>query len=93
MTYRSLLTILLFANFLLPSDFPAVIAQTPAAREMSDEPEVARQLMQLPEGFEAQLVASEPAVVNPLQINFDARGRLFVLCAALSANFAGTGAK
>ena len=49
--------------------------------DMSDDPEVARQLMQLPAGFEAQLVASEPTVVNPLTINFDARGRLYVLCA------------
>src|ERR1022692_1611816 len=48
--------------------------------EMSDDPEVARRLMQLPEGFEVQLVASEPTVVNPIQINFDARGRLYVLC-------------
>ena len=37
--------------------------------------------MQLPEGFEAQLVAGEPTIINPLQINFDARGRLYVLCA------------
>ena len=44
--------------------------------DLSDDPDVARQLMQLPVGFEAQLVASEPTVVNPLQINFDARGRL-----------------
>ncbi len=47
---------------------------------MSDDPEVARKLMQLPEGFEAQLVASEPTVINPIQINFDARAAL-CLCA------------
>ena len=48
--------------------------------DLSDDPEVARRLMQLPDGFEVQLVASEPTVVNPIQINFDARGRLYVLC-------------
>ena len=48
--------------------------------DLSDDPEVARKLMQLPDGFEAQLVASEPTIVNPLQINFDSRGRLYVLC-------------
>ncbi len=48
--------------------------------DMSDDPEIARKLMQLPEGFEVQLVASEPTVVNPIQINFDSRGRLYVLC-------------
>ena len=48
--------------------------------DMSDDPEVARKLMQLPEGFEVQFVAGEPTVVNPIQINFDSRGRLYVLC-------------
>jgi len=48
--------------------------------DMSDDPEVARRLMQLPDGFEVQLVASEPTVINPIQINFDSRGRLYVLC-------------
>src|SRR3954464_11251272 len=48
--------------------------------DLSDDPEVARKLMQLPDGFEVQLVASEPTVVNPIQINFDSRGRLHVLC-------------
>ncbi len=48
--------------------------------DMSDDPEVARMLMQVPDGFEVQLVASEPTIVNPIQINFDSRGRLYVLC-------------
>ncbi len=55
-------------------------AQNTPPRDMSDDPEVARQLMQLPEGFEAQLVASDPTIINPIQMNFDAKGRLFVLC-------------
>ncbi|MSQ94268.1 MAG: c-type cytochrome [Gemmataceae bacterium] len=57
-----------------------VAAQKSPLNDLSDDPEVARQLMQLPEGFEVQLVASEPTVINPIQINFDARGRLYVLC-------------
>lgn len=32
----------------------------------------------VPEGFEIELVASEPEIGNPLSINFDARGRLWV---------------
>jgi glucose/arabinose dehydrogenase len=53
----------------------------PAPRpEMSDDPEIERQLLSLPAGFEIQLVASEPAVINPVQINFDPAGRLWVLC-------------
>ena len=47
---------------------------------MSDDPEVERQLLQLPEGFEIQLYASEPTVINPVTISFDPQGRLWVLC-------------
>jgi putative heme-binding domain-containing protein len=47
---------------------------------MSDDPAVEKQLLSLPPGFELQLVASEPAVINPVQINFDPAGRLWVLC-------------
>ena len=32
----------------------------------------------LPEGFEIQLVLSEPMIGQPMNINFDARGRLWV---------------
>ena len=49
--------------------------------DLSDDPEAERRLMQLPDGFEMQLVASEPAIVNPLSMNFDTQGRLWVLCA------------
>ncbi|MEI7687615.1 MAG: sorbosone dehydrogenase, partial [Planctomycetota bacterium] len=45
-----------------------------------DDPEFERDLLTLPPGFELQLVASEPAIINPVQINFDPQGRLWVLC-------------
>ena len=35
--------------------------------------------MQVPEGFEVQLVASEPLVLQPVAIEFDDRGRLWVI--------------
>jgi len=57
------------------------IAQEKTVPEMSDDPEVQRQLTQVADGFELQLVASEPVVVNPIQMNFDTQGRLWVLCA------------
>lgn len=44
-------------------------ALTPAAEQKS---------FRLPPGFEAQLVASEPAIGKPIQIAFDAKGRLWV---------------
>jgi len=61
------------------------VADLPAAGkaddDMSDDAEIERRLMDLPPGFEIQLVASEPDVVNPIQMSFDARGRLWVICA------------
>ena len=41
-------------------------------------PEEERQGFKLPEGFEIQLVASEPDIGKPLNISFDAQGRLWV---------------
>jgi hypothetical protein len=67
------------------------VAQDKPAPEMSDDPEVQRQLTQVADGFELQLVASEPTVINPIQMNFDTQGRLWVLCAPpLSADLAGS---
>lgn len=34
----------------------------------------------VPEGFEATLFASDPAIAKPIQMNFDARGRLWLAC-------------
>jgi putative heme-binding domain-containing protein len=41
-------------------------------------PEEERKTFKLPPGFEAQLVASEPDITKPMQIAFDAKGRLWV---------------
>jgi putative heme-binding domain-containing protein len=49
--------------------------------DMSDDPEAERRLTDLPAGFEMQLVAAEPAVINPISMNFDPQGRLWVACA------------
>jgi putative heme-binding domain-containing protein len=46
-----------------------------------DDPETERRQMDMPPGFEMQLVASEPAVINPIALNFDTQGRLWVACA------------
>jgi len=34
--------------------------------------------MTLPEGFTVELVASEPAIVNPIAMSFDDRGRIWI---------------
>lgn len=49
-------------------------APTPAL-----SPEESQRLFQTPEGFEVRLFASEPEVVNPVAMTWDARGRLWVL--------------
>ncbi|HEX8915023.1 MAG TPA: PVC-type heme-binding CxxCH protein, partial [Humisphaera sp.] len=41
-------------------------------------PEQERAQFQLPPGFEAQLVAAEPDIAKPMNIAFDAKGRLWV---------------
>lgn len=42
-------------------------------------PEVAQQQMKLPEGFTTTIVAHEPMIRQPLSMEFDERGRLWVL--------------
>ena len=42
-------------------------------------PEQSMSLMQVPVGFELQLFAAEPDVVNPIYMNWDERGRLWVI--------------
>lgn len=53
-----------------------------AQRNLKDipDPDVNKQLaaMEVAEGFEINLFASEPDVVNPIHMNFDAQGRLWV---------------
>lgn len=41
-------------------------------------PKEERESFRLPDGFKIELVASEPAVVDPVAMCFDAKGRLFV---------------
>src|SRR5262245_40040691 len=49
------------------------VAKTPPR-----SPEEERKLFRLPPGFEVQLVACEPEIHKPLNLAFDARGRLWV---------------
>ncbi len=49
------------------------VAPTEALR-----PEEQRKLFHLPPGFEIQLVVSDPDIGQPMNLNFDARGRLWI---------------
>ena len=50
-------------------DYPDAPPQTPAEEQKQ---------FHLPPGFEIQLVASEPEIQKPINLNFDAQGRLWV---------------
>jgi putative heme-binding domain-containing protein len=52
----------------------------PADDPNSDDPEVERRMLQLPQGFDIQLFASEPLLKRPVSMTFDAQGRMWVLC-------------
>ena len=55
---------------------PAITASV-FAQELTPDESVAK--MQLPNGFEARVVAAEPLVRQPVAIEFDDRGRLWVI--------------
>lgn len=58
-----------------------------AQRELKDipipDPELERKTFVLPEGFEVNLFAGDPELAKPVQINFDAQGRLWVASSAI----------
>ena len=43
------------------------------------DPEIERKSFQLADGFEVNLFAADPILAKPIQMNFDARGRLWVV--------------
>ena len=42
-------------------------------------PEDSKKLMQVPPGFKVELFASEPDIINPIAMNWDEKGRLWVI--------------
>jgi putative heme-binding domain-containing protein len=58
------------------------VAQTRVRREIPQSlprsPEEQEKLFRLPPGFQIELIASEPEIPKPINMNFDAAGRLFV---------------
>ena len=68
----ALLALLVFA--LRSAQQPPPLVAPTDALSPADE----RKGFTLPAGFEAQLVASEPDIQKPMQMAFDAKGRLWV---------------
>ncbi len=56
----------------------SVLLQAPPQSEKPPDPELERKSFTVAEGFEVNLFAADPLFAKPIQINFDARGRLWV---------------
>ncbi|HEV3120453.1 MAG TPA: PVC-type heme-binding CxxCH protein, partial [Isosphaeraceae bacterium] len=68
-----------FATSLLPGGIRSCVAQPElVASTPPRTPEEERKGFHLPPGFEIELVACEPEIHKPLNLNFDDRGRLWV---------------
>jgi putative heme-binding domain-containing protein len=71
--------IILAVNFFLSTDASRAAPEPPfIAVSGPRTPAEEKKCFHLPPGFEIELVASEPAIVKPIQMNFDDRNRLWV---------------
>ncbi|MCU0702986.1 MAG: c-type cytochrome [Fimbriiglobus sp.] len=68
----------LFALMILPALAIPTVAQDLVAKTDALSPAEELKKFKLPEGFTAQLVAAEPDIQKPMQMAFDAIGRLWV---------------
>jgi putative heme-binding domain-containing protein len=50
------------------------------AKVPDPDPELERRSFQVADGFEVNLFAADPLLAKPIQMNFDARGRLWLAC-------------
>src|SRR5438132_1613358 len=77
---RASLSLGLLAAFLCLTPTPA--QQDPygdfVAKSNPRTPEEEKKCFHLPPGFDIELVASEPAIGKPINMNFDHRGRLWI---------------
>jgi putative heme-binding domain-containing protein len=53
------------------------------ARIPDPDPELERRSLQVADGFEVNIFAADPLLAKPIQMNFDAAGRLWVACSAV----------
>ena len=68
----------LFSAAMLCAGLVALSVSNVHAADPPKSPEQQQKLFHLPPGFEIQLVLSEPSIGQPMNLNFDARGRLWV---------------
>jgi putative heme-binding domain-containing protein len=75
---RTILSLPILALLCLAALCLRAEASPPVAPTEALTPEEERAKFKLPPGFEIQLVASEPTIQKPMNLAFDARGRLWV---------------
>jgi putative heme-binding domain-containing protein len=73
------LFLFLICVYLRSSAVQPLLAQREAPVPDPD-PEVERKALQVADGFEVNLFAADPMLAKPIQMNFDAAGRLWVAC-------------
>src|SRR4029078_10879176 len=56
----------------------AVAVPSPAVSQKKIPAEEQKKLFKVPEGFEIELVAAEPTVINPITMTIDEKGRIYV---------------
>ncbi len=71
-------TLILASTFPLAAQLPEGIVDTQEGDAEPPTPEESLELITVPEGFKATLFAGEPDVAQPIAINYDDRGRLWV---------------
>lgn len=78
LAFRNSLAILLLLTILPVASRPAN-AQPPAKKDIpAPDPALEQATFRVPEGFEVQLYAADPAIAKPIQMNFDEDGRLWI---------------
>ena len=75
LTALFLVSCLCCAGRLAAADPPKLVAETPPL-----SPDEQLQKFRLPPGFRIELIAAEPEVPKPINLNFDAAGRLYATC-------------
>ena len=79
---RTTRSILLAVACLLGATAPAALAQRNLKDIPPPDPEIERKSFQVAPGFEVNLYASDPKIAKPIQMNFDAAGRLWIASSA-----------
>ena len=62
------------------ANIPNYEKRVPAPKyQLPLSPEASKKLIQVPAGFDVELFASEPDIINPIAMNWDEKGRLWVI--------------